>query len=136
MADITITGPIIPSSLNNCETRFAQVAIAAGKVVYADETNGGKWNLADADALASSYAVGIAVNTAAAGEPCTVAKNGSTITQAGTTFTKGATAYASVTAGSMADSLPASTKFSTTLGVALSTSQFLVGIVASGVAVA
>lgn len=132
MADIVLTGPIVPSALNNVENIIASVAVAAGQVVY--KTAAGLAALADADALLTAEVVGVAVNTAGIGEPVTVAKNGTTITQAGTTFTKAKVVYASVTAGAMADAAPASGKFSTTIGIPSSTSALLIQIQISGVA--
>jgi hypothetical protein len=137
MADVSITGPVTVDSLAFCETMIAQVAIAAGKVVYRDASNSGKANLADADAEASAQAIGIAVTTAGIGEPVVVAKNGATITQAGTTFTRGLVNYVSVTAGGMAPVAEVSTgDYVTSLGVATSTSSFKINITVSGVTVA
>lgn len=137
MADVTITGPVTVDSMAFTETLTAQVAIAAGKVVYRDSTNSGKANLADADASASAEAIGIAVNTAGIGEPVTVAKNGATITQAGTTFTRGTVYFASTTAGGVAPFADlASGDYVTSLGVATSTSAFKINITISGVTIA
>lgn len=136
MADISLTGPITVDSLAYCETMIAQVAIAAGKVVYRNASASGQAALADADASASAEVVGVAVNTAGIGEPVIVAKSGATITQTGTTFTKAVAVYASVTAGSMADAAPASTKYSSIVGIPLSTSILKISVINSGVQVA
>lgn len=137
MADVTITGPVTVDSASFCETMTAQVAIAAGQVVYRDATNSGKANLADADASASAEAIGIAVGSAAAGEKVVVAKNGATITQAGTTFTRGLVYYVSVTAGGIAPVADvASGDYVTSLGIATSTSAFKINITISGVTIA
>jgi hypothetical protein len=136
MADITITGPVLVDNLANTETLIAQVAIAAGKTVYRDDSNSGKANLADADASASAQCIGIAINTAAAGEPVIVAKSGATITQTGTTFSKGVTYYVSTTAGGIAPFADlASGDYPTSLGIATSTSALKINITISGVTI-
>jgi len=136
MADIAITGPVVPNSLANCETLFASVAIAAGKVVY--RTAAGLAGLADSDAGAAlnAEAFGIAVNTAGIGEPVTVAKNGTTITQAGTTFTKGLVYFVSNTAGGIAPQADiGAADYVTSLGIASSTSALIIDIQIGGFAI-
>ena len=96
------TAAIVPSNSNNLRQMTAYTAIAAGQAVYEDLTNAGKANLADADALESSLVVGIAVNTAKAGEPVSVATAGNTITAStGTPLTKGTSYFLSGTAGGL-----------------------------------
>lgn len=132
MADITITGPVVPNSLSNCETMFAAVAIAAGKVVY--KNTSGLAALADSDlSAAGAEAIGIAVNTAGIGEPVTVAKNGTTITQAGTTFTKGLVYFVSNTAGGIAPQADIGAgDYVTSIGIASSTSALIIDIQIGG----
>lgn len=134
------TAAIVPSSTALVKTQLAQVAIAAGQAVYEDLTNGGKFNLCDADALASSLAIGIAINTAKAGEPCTVAIAGNTITAStGTPLTAGtsyflmaATAGAIVPEGDLGTD-PTTGDYITFIGVASSTTALKIYPFASGV---
>lgn len=132
MADVTITGPVIPNSLAFCETLFASVAIAAGKTVY--RTAAGLAALADSDSTAlTAECIGIAVNTAGIGEPVTVAKNGTTVTQAGTTFTKGLGYFVSNTAGGIAPQADiGSADYVTYIGMASSTSALIINIQIGG----
>ena len=106
MADLTVpAGANTVRAGDKTLTKIAQVAIDSGEVVYEDASNGGKFNLADADAEASAKAVGVAINDAAAGEPCTVALPGSLITFGGgavTGATAGLTYVVSTTAGGIA----------------------------------
>jgi hypothetical protein len=135
MADISITGPVVPDSLANCVTVFAAVAVAAGKVCYINSS--GLAALADSDlSAAGAEAVGIAVNTAGIGEPVTIAKNGTTITQAGTTFTKGLVYFVSNVAGGIAPQADiGAADYVTSLGIASSTSALKIQIQIGGFAI-
>ena len=135
MADVSITGPVVPDTLAYCETLFAAVAIAAGKVVYRNSS--GLAALADSDlSAAGAEAIGIAVNTAGIGEPVTVAKNGTTVTQAGTTFTKGLPYFVSNTAGGIAPQADiGAADYVTYLGLASSTSALKIQIQIGGFAI-
>lgn len=132
MADIAITGPVVPNALNNCVTYFAAVAIAAGKTVSLNSSNLAV--LADSDSTAAlAECIGVAVNTAGIGEPVTVAKSGTTITQAGTTFTKGVVYFVSNTAGGIAPQADIGAgDYVTSIGIASSTSALLLDIQIGG----
>lgn len=128
MADVTIAaGAVVCRAGDPTLTKVCQVAISGGQAVYEDLTNGGKFNLCDADAAASARMRGIAVGDAAAGEYCTIALPGSVITVAGASFTKGVTYYCSLNAGGLAPFADISTGDYVTLSVlALSTTTALV----------
>lgn len=132
MADVSITGPVVPNTLAYCETLFAAVAIAAGKTVYRNTS--GLAALADSDlSAAGAECIGIAVNTAGIGEPVTVAKNGTTVTQAGTTFTKGLVYFVSNTAGGIAPQGDIGAgDYVTSIGIASSTSALIIDIQIGG----
>jgi hypothetical protein len=77
----------------------------------------------------------MAVNTAAAGEPLLVAKNGTTITQVGTTFAKNVPLAVSTNAGKMCPVADVTSGlYGCLLGVGLSTTTFKIQIQISGVA--
>jgi hypothetical protein len=135
MADISITGPVVPDTLAFCVNAFAAVAIAAGKVCYINSS--GLAALADSDlSAAGAEAVGVAVNTAGIGEPVTIAKSGTTITQAGTTFTKGIVYFVSNTAGGIAPQADIGAgDYVTSIGVASSTSALKIQIQIGGFAI-
>lgn len=135
MADISLTGPIIPDSLAFCDTGYAVVAVAAGEWVYKDAATSDKFRLTDSSAVESARAYGMAVNTAAAGEPLTVAKSGTTITQVGTTFAKNVPLAVSTNAGKMAPVADVTSGlYGCLLGIGLSTTTFKIQIQITGVA--
>lgn len=84
MADLTITVSQVlgDASQQHQKTKIAGVAITAGQAVYYDDA-AGNLKLADANALASSKAVGIALHAAAAGQPCTYQYDGDVTLGAG-----------------------------------------------------
>jgi hypothetical protein len=136
MADISITGPVTPTgSLANVGMGIAAVAITAGQAVYEDAATSNQLRLADSNASASAQAVGIAVCSAAIGEVCVYAKNGTTITQAGTTFGKNIALFVSENAGFLAPNADVgSGEYGCCLGFGLSTTTFKVQITYTGVA--
>lgn len=134
------TAAIVPSNTGLVRNMTAYVAIAAGQAVYEDLTQGGKANLADADALVSSLVVGIAVNTAKAGEPVQVAISGNTITAStGTPLVVGRMYGLSVTAGALAPEAdfgtdPTTGDFPCFIGFAISTTALYIAPIPCGVA--
>lgn len=132
MANLTITPSSVAMVLGPLVTKTAGVAIAAGEAVYLDSTTS-TMKLADADAVDTARASGIAVNSAAAGQPVTYQAAG-TIT-IGATVVTGTAYYLSATAGSIClESDLASGDFPTLLGFATSTTVITISIVQSGIA--
>jgi hypothetical protein len=77
MADLSITATNVAAGSNvSTETKIAAAAIAAGEVVYL--TADGKYGLADTDSATALVRKprGIALNSAAAGQPVQIAKSG------------------------------------------------------------
>ncbi len=72
MADLTITAAsVLMSAAGKSVTGIAGAAITAGDALYKDAADSNKLKLADADGAAALRAVcGIALNDAAAGQPC------------------------------------------------------------------
>ena len=108
--------------------------VTAGKVVYLDSSN--LLQLADAGSASTDAVFGIALNGGGAGQPG--------IVQTGGLITMGATAAMSIgkiyilsdTAGSMDpvdDAVTAGTVYCSVIGVAVSASSLLMGIINSGV---
>lgn len=135
------TAAIVPSNLNLVRDMVAYVPIAAGQAVYEDLVQGGKANLTDADLAVSALCVGIAVNTAKAGEPVKVATFGNIITAStGTPLVVGRSYFLmAATAGAIVPEAdlgtdPTTGDFATFVGIALSTTALLVAPVASSVA--
>jgi len=135
MVDVVIAaGAVICRVGDPTLTKVAQVAISGGQGVYEDSSNGGKFNLTDADVLASSKLKGIAVGDAAIGEYVTVALPGAVITVAGASFTKGVTYYVSLNAGGLAPFADIGSGDYISLAVlALSTTTALILAINSGV---
>lgn len=103
MADLTIpAGAVTCRDGDPVLTVKAQVAVTGGQGGFLDLSNGGKANLADADAAASAVLAGVFVGDAAIGEYVTLARPGSVITVASSTFTAGVAYVVSTTAGGWA----------------------------------
>lgn len=105
MANLTITASaVIPSASATLQTGFSGVAIAAGEVIYKDTGDSNKLKLADAnDASAIVRTVaGIAVNSAAAGQPVTYASEDPDLTLGAMLFEAGDAFILSATPGKIA----------------------------------
>lgn len=104
---------------------IAGAAIAAGEIVYKDTT--GVYQLADADFAAGAKiaAVGMAMNSAAAGQPVVVAKGTITI---GTGFTVGMQVNLSANPGKIAPVADISTNFVVALGCIITSSTIKIVI--------
>lgn len=136
MADVTITAAsVIPSSgarriLKVIDTG---VTVTAGQTVYVDATSG-KLKLADADALATADALGIAENGGGAGQSINVVYEDNDFT-AGGTLVVGETYVVSTTAGGIAPIGDlASGDFTTILGIAKSASKLNLRLFVGGTA--
>lgn len=133
MADLVQTAASVlaaASAAGNIRQVTAGGTITAGMPVYLDAATR-TYKAADASALLTAAAVGIALNGAASGQPLTILTGGSI--NIGATLTVGAVYVVSATAGAiapLADLL--STEYVTTLGTATSTSLLLLNINASG----
>jgi len=132
MADLSITPSSVATSLGSQVSATAGVAIAAGQTVYLDSTTS-TIKLADASALLSSAVVGVAVNSAAAGQPVTYQPTG--LITIGATVVTGTAYYLSATAGGIClESDLVSGEYVTFLGIATSTTVISLNIVTSSTA--
>lgn len=113
----------------------AGVAIAAGEVVYLNASTG-LLGLADADAsAAAAAAIGIAVNSAAVGQPVKVLYEG-TITNTGAIIKQGQTYVLANVAGDIAEAvsdLTEDTSYVTSLGIGQTTTSIKIKINVGGV---
>jgi hypothetical protein len=137
MADISVTASSVkPANANTVIGRgTAGATITAGQVVYADSADSYKIKLAAHTSIATATAVGIALNGASADQPIAYAISGDV------TFNAALTAATVFVLGSAAGALSPSAdldsstnaRYGTVLGIATSTTNLRVGIVASGV---
>jgi hypothetical protein len=135
MADLVIpAGAVAYAAGNPTETKQAAAAITAGKVVRYDATNPQKFNLADKNTLAASFAEGIAVCDAEISEGCVVARHGSLITFAGAILTAGVFYFLSDTGGICPFADVAALDYYTCVGYAESTTTLRVFIIVTQVA--
>ena len=127
MADLTITAAnVVPQAGSTIKSATAGVAIAAGQPIYINTTTN-QAELADANALASAEVAGIAVNSAAAGQPVSYVSNGPVAL--GSVLTTGAVYVLSSTAGGLAPVADlSSTEYTSILGVASSATVLAVKI--------
>lgn len=135
MASVALSSSLVAGPESILRVGVADVAIAAGQVVYIN-TNG-RLRLADADASpATAEAVGIALNGAAAGQPVTYLVEGSLTGLA--TMKVGQHYLLSNTPGSVSEAAVADitedVTFVTFIGIATSTTTMKIKILASGVA--
>jgi hypothetical protein len=73
MADLSVTAASVAvSSAAKTRRGIAGETLVAGKVVYENLSDSGKFYLADANVLAASKAVGITLGGAAAGQPVVI----------------------------------------------------------------
>lgn len=131
MADISVTASsVVPTATTKRQTKVAAAAITAGQVVYVNTSD--QLALADNDASATTAAaVGIALNSCAADQPCSYATSGAVTFNA--VLTAGTIYVLSSTAGGIAPAADlASGDYVTILGVASSTTSLTVNINASG----
>lgn len=130
MADLTIPAGVVTVRAGDPKLqKTMQVAGTRGQLVYEDQSNGGKFNLCDADVAASARMTGVLLVDVGAGGEGVAALPGAVITFAGavTGATKGVVYYVSVTAGGIAPFADlASGDYVTLALLALSTSQFRV----------
>lgn len=116
-------------------TGTAGVAIAAGEVVYLNSATG-LLGLADADAsAAAAAAIGIAVNSAAVGQPVTVLYEG-TITNTGAILKQGVNYVLANVAGDIAEGvadLTEDTSYVTAIGIGQTTTSIKIKINVGGV---
>jgi hypothetical protein len=137
MSDLSINpNAVIPSATATIARGTAGAVITAGQAVYADATDSNKIKLAANTSAVTAAAVGIAVNsTDVAGQPIEYVTAGDvalgSILTAATVYVLGSGAGGI----SISDDLHSSsnTRYGTVLGIATSTSNLRVGIVASGV---
>lgn len=134
MADLSISGAVVYEAGSPIETRQAAAAIVPGKVVRRDATNPQKFNLADKNTLAASFAEGIAVTDADTGEASTIAKTGARITFASAILTAGVFYYLSDSGGICPFADVASADYYTLVGYAESTTVLRVYIIVTQVA--
>jgi hypothetical protein len=134
MADVSVTAAsVLRTASTSVVMGIAGATVTAGQPVYQDATDGLKLKPTDADVLASSQSVGIALHGASAGQPLQYAVSGSLTFNAG--FTVGQVYVCSVNAGGIAPYADLATgDFVTVLGVATTTSNLKMGIVYSGIA--
>lgn len=131
MTALTIDGTEVVSN-GKTGTMIAQVDIDAGEIIYEDGANNNNANLADWDAEASAIVIGVALNTAKAGQPVTYVKPGSIITVTSSTFTAGAV-YVIGDSGIPNPEADATTgKWVTVVGIGLSTTEWYFDVIVSG----
>lgn len=72
-ADLSITASaVVPSSQAQKQSGTAGATIAAGETVYQDTADGNKYKLADGNNTLAMPVVGMAINSASAGQPITI----------------------------------------------------------------
>ena len=107
--------------------------MTAGQPVYADTTASNKLKACDADVLASSKVIGIAMHGASDGQPLQYCYGGNLTFNSA--FTVGQVYVASVNAGGIAPYADlASGDFVTVIGVATTATNLKIGILYSGIA--
>lgn len=136
MADLVITAAnVVPGATAKTRAGTAGAAVTPGQPLY--EAADGKWYPADCDSAtaAARSPLGLALNTAAAGQPVDVVRGGPVIL--GAVLTAGVGYYLSATAGGICPVADlASGDYPVFLGFAISASVLDVTIVEAGVALA
>ena len=134
MADLSITAANVEAASTAVEYQgTAGATITAGGSVYEDSTDSNKLKLADADALATAAAKGIALHGASDGQPLRIITEGDL--NPGATVAIGEIYCVSDTAGGIkpvGDLV--STEYVTPLGIGTTTANIKVQIQVSGVA--
>jgi len=131
MADITITAANVQQSTASIDTRgTAAEAINAGQCVYVNSS--GLIALADASASATAAVVGVAINTAAAGQKVSYSTKDSLFTIGGTVVAR-ESYVVSATAGGIAPASDLLTgEYISSIGVAISTTEIYLNPYATG----
>lgn len=134
MADLSITAANVDAAAGAVEEQgTAGATVTAGQVVYQDVSDSNKWKLADADALASAAAKGIALHGASDDQPLRIIVSGDL--NPGATVVIGEVYCVSDTAGGIKPvSDLASTEYVTPLGIGTTAANIAVQIQVSGVA--
>lgn len=133
MADLVITAASVVRVTGLAVTKYAGAAITQGQVVYLDSVTGTLFPC-DADVLASSAGIGIALNAAAIGQPVSYLPAGCTIT-IGATVVPGRAYYVSTTTGAIClESDLGVGDFAHFIGFAISTTIISLSFIAAGVA--
>lgn len=134
MADLSITAASVIASSANVINVTAGAVVSAGQAVYQDPADK-KYKLADNDSatVAARSPKGIALNSAANGQPLAVATGGPVTI--GATLTPGVAYYLSSTPGGICPVADLGTgDYPVIIGIATSPSVLKVAIVESGVA--
>lgn len=136
MADITVTpASVIADSPSGSALATAADAITAGQTIYADSATTVK--LADDTTAVKAAACGIALNSAAIGQPVAYIRAGLLTPGAGTTLVVGKFYGVTDTPGGIGLlSDRGSGDFATQVGYAVTTAKLMVQIVATGLALA
>ena len=135
MVDLPITSGQVLADLGFSSKQLtASEAINAGEAVY--ETSGRQAALAESGVSAvEADALGLALNTVATGQPCTIAIAGDIDVGAGASPPAGVTYIVSVNRGRVApDADGATGQFKKVLGVGIGSNKIRLGGPASGVA--
>ena len=124
MADITVTpGSVVKYGTSTTSEVVSGEAIDAGEIVYLSASDG-KYYLTDSDDAAKDEASGIALSTAATGQPLVIQVAGEV--NPGGTLAVGETYYVSENPGKLCSHAGAGAgKYITVVGVASSTSKLL-----------
>lgn len=133
MADLVITpANVLEGNQARKQSKTAGANITQGDSVYVDSVDQLQAALKAVDA-ASAAAVGIALNSAEAGQPCTFQSGGEI--DVGATLVVGETYVVGAAAGGIAPVADViSTEFSTILGIATAAGVLKMGVLQSGVA--
>jgi hypothetical protein len=132
MANLSITAANVLQG-SNAQIKYgvlAGVTITAGQLVYVNPATG-RYELADANTVATAQVAGVALHAALAGQPLAIQHGGRYYV--GATVTLGLTYVLSATAGAIAPSADLTTgDYATHLGVAVSATEINIKINASG----
>jgi hypothetical protein len=134
MADLSITAADVKKTDTTLIAEgIAGGTVTAGQPVYRDSTASNKLKAADADALASAAAVGIALHGASADQPLKYAIGGNLTLSS--VMTVGAVYVVSTTAGGIAPVADLSSgDYVTLLGIATTATNLKISISVSGIA--
>lgn len=136
MADISVTASaVVPTTTTVIASGTAGATITAGQTLYADASASNQLKPAANTSATTAAVVGIALNGASANQPVDYAVSGDV------TFNAVLTAATCFVLGSAAGGISVSadldastnTRYGTVVGIASSTTNLKVGIVASGV---
>jgi hypothetical protein len=137
MADLTITASsVLKGTGAKTETLIAGAAVTAGQTLYKDASDSNKAKLYDADGAAALRAFyGIALNSAASGQPVVVLTEGPITI--GATTAVGVAYYGSDTPGGITGTFGdlEAGDYPTIIGIGISTTQIYVKPIAAGVTI-